>query len=99
VRGAWLGRAISSSAPGASFRLRYVGGSLAIIGQQTRAGGVAHITFDGRTRTIHMHAARRRTRRVIFRASVHRARVHHLVVRVVRGLVAIEGYAITARRG
>jgi hypothetical protein len=99
VRGAWQGRAISSSTRGAGFRLRYVGGSLAIIGERSQAGGVVLITFNGRTRTIRLHATRRRTRRVIFRAPVRRSRVNHLVMRVLRGTVAVEGYAITARRG
>jgi hypothetical protein len=98
VRGAWQGRAILSTARGASFHLRYVGGSLAIIGEPSPAGGVARVTFDGRTRTIHLHATRRHTRRVIFRASVRRSRVNHVTVRVLRGMVAVEGYAITARR-
>jgi hypothetical protein len=98
VPGAWQGRAIVSATPGASFRLRYVGGSLAIIGQRSRSGGVARIIFNGRAHLIHLHATRRRTRRVIFRASVRRSRVNHVTVRVLRGTVAVEGYAITARR-
>ena len=98
VRGAWQGRAISATARGAGFHLRYVGGSLAIIGERSPAGGAARVTFDGRTRTIHLHASRRRTRQVIFRARVKRSRVNHLVLRVLRGTVAVEGYAITARR-
>jgi hypothetical protein len=98
VPGAWQGRAIVSATRGASFRLRYVGGSLAIIGQRSRSGGVARIIFNGRAHLIHLHATRRRTRRVIFRASVRRSRVNHVTVRVLRGTVAVEGYAITARR-
>jgi hypothetical protein len=98
VRGAWQSRAISSSMPGASFRLRYVGGALAVIGERSPRGGVARITFDGRAHTIHLHAARRRTRVVIFRAVVKRSRTNRLVLRVVRGTVSVEGYAITARR-
>ncbi len=71
-----------------------------MIGERTpRAGGVARVTFDGRTRTIHLHRA----------APAHSA--GHLPglgasarasttssVRVLRGTVAVEGYAITARR-
>lgn len=98
VRGAWQGHAISSAVPGAGFRLRYVGGSLAVIGERTPAGGVVRITFDGHTRLVSLYAPRRRTRVVIFRATVRRARVSQLALSVVRGTVAIEGYAITARR-
>ena len=98
VRGAWQGRAIATAVPGAGFRLSYVGGSLAVIGERSPGGGVVRITFDGRTRLIRLYAPRRRTRAVIFRAAIRRTRVNQLALSVVRGSVAIEGYAITARR-
>jgi hypothetical protein len=98
VRGAWQGRAISSRVHGASFRLRYRGGSLAVIGERSRGGGVARITFNGHARLIRLHTGRRRTRVVIFRGRVKRSRVNRLLLQVVRGTVAVEGYAITARR-
>jgi hypothetical protein len=71
---------------------------LAVIGERSPRGGAARITFDRRTRVIHLHASRRRTRMVIFRARVKRSGVHRVILRVVRGTVAVEGYAITARR-
>jgi hypothetical protein len=98
VRGAWQGRAIVSARRGASFHLRYVGGSLAIIGERWRPGGVARIIFNGRAHIVHLRATRRRTRRVIFRAQLRRSRASRLTVQVLRGTVALEGYAITARR-
>jgi hypothetical protein len=96
-KGAWQGRAISSSGRGAAFSLRYRGGSVAVIGERSAQGGVARVTFDGRTRTIDLHASRLTTRQVIYRATAP-ARGHHLTITVVRGTVALEGLAIAARR-
>ena len=98
VRGAWQGRAISSHTRGATFKLRYVGGGVMVIGERTRGGGVARITLDGRTRTVHLHSRRRQARRVIYQAPA-RSRVHHLEIVVLRGTVALEGFAIASRRG
>ncbi len=97
-RRAWQGKEISSAITGASLTLRYRGGSIAVIGERTARGGVARVTFDGHTRTIHLHAARLATRQVIYRARA-KSRVHLLKITVVRGTVALEGLAITARRG
>jgi YD repeat-containing protein len=98
VRGAWQGRAIESSARGAAFGLHYVGGTLAIIGERSPSGGVMRVTFDGRSRLVRLHATRRRTRQVLFRGPVRKSRANRVMISVVRGTVAIEGYAITARR-
>ena len=95
---AWQSKEISSSVPRAAFKLRYLGGSVAVIGERTAGGGLARVTFDGRTRTIHLHAARLMTRQVIYRAAA-KTRRHRLTITVVRGTVALEGVAITARRG
>jgi hypothetical protein len=54
---------------------------------------VASITLDGHTRRISLRSGRHRTRQVIFRARSRGGR-HHVTVRVVRGSVAIEGFAI-----
>jgi hypothetical protein len=97
-KSAWQGKEISSAVPRATFKLRYVGGSVAVIGERTARGGVARVTFDGHTRIIHLHAARLRTRQVIYRAAA-KTRRHRLTITVVRGTVALEGVAITARRG
>ncbi|MGH2869860.1 MAG: alkaline phosphatase family protein [Solirubrobacteraceae bacterium] len=96
-KSAWQGKEISSSVRGASFKLRYLGGSVAVIGERTARGGVARVTFDGRTRTIRLHAGRLMTRRVIYRAAG-KTRRHRLTITVVRGTVALEGLAISARR-
>jgi phosphatidylinositol-3-phosphatase len=98
VRGAWQGRAISSGRRGATFTLRYAGGAVLLIGERTRRGGIARVTLDGRRRLIHLHAPHRLTRRVIYRAAVS-AGAHRLRITVVRGTVALEGFAIASRRG
>ncbi len=98
LRGAWGGRAIVSSAPGAEFTLRYRGGELAVIGERSPQGGRVRVTFDGHSHTIDLHSARTRTRAVLFIA---RAPVghHRLTLRVLSGTVALEGFAIASRRG
>ena len=98
LRGGWEGRAIVSSAPGAEFTIRYVGGELAVIGERSPHGGRVRVTFDGRSHTIDLHSARTRTRQVLFlaRASVGH---HRLTLRVLSGTVALEGFAIASRQG
>ncbi len=98
VRGAWQGKAIVSQSPGATFKLRFVGGNLNLIGETTPAGGAAKVTVDGHSRTIHLHSSRRHTERVLYAKNLN-SRVHHLTVKVLRGTVALEGVAITARTG
>jgi hypothetical protein len=98
VAGAWQGKAIVSSVAGATFSLRFRGGTLALIGERTRGGGTARVTLDGRSRTIRLRASKRRVRQVVFRA-VLRSRTHRLRVSVVSGTVALEGVAVSSRRG
>jgi hypothetical protein len=96
--GAWQGRAIQSSTRGASFSLRYRGGSLSLIGEQTARGGVLRIMLDGHARTLRLHAAKLHRRRTL--ATFKRnPGLHHLKLRVLGGLVALEGYGISARTG
>jgi hypothetical protein len=97
-RGAWQGRDIQASTAGSVCTLRYVGGAVRLIGERSPRGGVARVTVDGRTRTIHLHAARLKLRQVIYNARAKRG-VHHLRLAIVRGTVALEGFAITARTG
>ncbi len=98
VRGAWQGRAIASRVRGATFKLRYFGGPLALIGERAAGGGVARVTLDGRSRVIRLHApGRLRVRQVIYRGFVRLAR-HHLTVQILRGAVTLEGVAIASRR-
>lgn len=98
VRGAWQGRAIASRMRGATLKLRYVGGPLALIGEKGARGGVARVTLDGRSRVIRLHArGRARTRQVIYRGFVRFAH-HRLTVQVLRGTVTLEGVAIAGRR-
>jgi len=96
LRGAWEGRAIVSSTPGAEFTLRYVGGELAVIGERSPQGGRVRVTFDGRSHTLSLHSARTRTRQVVFLA--HASAGHHrLTVRVLSGTLALEGFALGSR--
>jgi phosphatidylinositol-3-phosphatase len=92
-RGAWENRARVCSSTSCGFTLAYRGGPLEIIGDRDPQGGVVRITLNGHTRTIALRSGRRRVRQVIFRAPS-RAGRHHLTLRVVRGSVALEGFAI-----
>ena len=96
--GAWQGRAIQSTTRGASFSLRYRGGSLSLTGEQTARGGTLRVTLDGHARTLRLHAAKLHRRRTLATIKL-RAGVHHLKLRVLGGLVALEGYGISARTG
>jgi hypothetical protein len=96
--GAWDGHAIQSATRGASFSLRYRGGSLSLIGEQTARGGAVRVTLDGHARTLRLHAARLHRRRALATFKL-RGGVHHVKLRVLRGLVALEGYGIAARTG
>ncbi|HEY5317422.1 MAG TPA: hypothetical protein VIJ20_05545, partial [Solirubrobacteraceae bacterium] len=97
TRGAYAGRAILSSTKGATFTLTYRGGDLAILGELSRAGGRARVTLDGRSRTISLRAARARPLTVLYRARLGPGR-HRLTITVIKGMVALEGLAITSRR-
>ncbi len=98
VRGAWQGRAIVSSTPGAQFTLRYDGGELAVIGERSPTGGKMRVTLDGHSRTINLHSTRTLARQVVYLAPV-RSGHHRLTLRVLSGTVAIEGLAIDSRHG
>jgi hypothetical protein len=97
VRGAWGGRAIMGLSPGATFSVRFAGGSLSIVGEVGPHGGTAQVTLDGKTTTVRLHAARPHTRHVLFAARLAGGR-HRLRIRVVGPAVAIEGLAIANRR-
>jgi hypothetical protein len=97
-RGAWEQRAIQTTKPGASLRLRFRGGSLVLIGDRTAHGGLMRVTLDGASRLVRLDANRLHRRQIIYRAAL-RDGVHRLQVTDVRGLVALEGVAITDRRG
>jgi hypothetical protein len=97
-RGAWQQHAIQTTTAGASFRLRYVGGALSVIGETTARGGAMRVTLDGHTRTVRLGSSRLRRRRVIYAAAV-KPGVHRLKLADARGLVALEGLAIASRTG
>jgi hypothetical protein len=96
--GAWQGRAIQSARRGATFSLRYRGGAVSIIGELTARGGRLRVTLDGHARTLRLHASRLHRRRTLttFRVA---AGTHRLRIRVLSGLVALEGYGIASRTG
>jgi hypothetical protein len=98
VKGAWQGHAIKSSEPGAGLTLKYVGGALEIVGGRGPKAGRARVTFDGHSTTINLHAAHARTRQVIYRRAAP-AGAHRLTLRILRGVVALEGLAISSRTG
>ena len=95
-RGAWNQHAMQTTTPGSALSLRFRGGTVALIGDLTAHSGVMRVLLDGHAHTVHLHASRLHRRRVIFRAPL-RAGTHRLRVSDVRGLVAVEGVAITAR--
>jgi phosphatidylinositol-3-phosphatase len=95
--GAWGGKAITGRSPGASYSVQFVGGSLSVVGETSPRGGLAQIMLDGKARTIRLHAARTQARRVLFASRLAAGR-HRLQIRVIRGLVPLEGLAIANRR-
>jgi hypothetical protein len=97
-KGAWLGHAIDSSTTGSAFTLRYVGGSLTLIGETSPGGGKLQVTLDGHNRTLHLHSSKPRVRRTLgtFKS---KAGTHHLRLTVLGGTVALEGYGISVRTG
>jgi hypothetical protein len=97
-KGAWQGHTISSSKAGSKLTLKYVGGALEIIGERGPKGGRARVVFDGHGKTIRLHSAKARTRQVVYRHAAKAGR-HRLTVRVLSGVVAIEGLAISSRTG
>jgi hypothetical protein len=98
VNDAWQGQAIKSSHRNAKLVLRYVGGALEIIGERGPRGGQARVIFDGHSTTINLRAARARPRQVLYRRTAATG-AHRLTLTVLRGVVALEGLAISSRTG
>jgi phosphatidylinositol-3-phosphatase len=94
VKGAWEGRAITCSSTSCTFSLTFKGRAIAIIGERSPAGGSARVSLGGKTRTLKLHAKRPGMRQVVYRARGKAGR-HTLTLRVTRGTVALEGFAIT----
>ena len=93
---AWLGKAIQSSRTGASFSLKYTGGTLSLIGEKGPANGKVKVTLDGKSRTLNTHAAKAKYDQLLGTFSVKTGK-HTLKLSVVSGTVAIEGYGIASR--
>jgi hypothetical protein len=98
VRRAWEGHAMVSSAPGSTLKLSYAGGAATLIGDSWPQGGQARVTVDGRSHTISFHSKQPHARQVVFRAKLGTGR-HRLTIQALRGVVAIEGLAISNRTG
>jgi hypothetical protein len=94
VKGAWEGKAITCSSKSCSFTLSYTGRAIAIIGERGPTGGSARVSAGGKSRTISLHGKKRKTRQVVYRAHGKAGR-HKLTLKVKRGTVALEGFAIT----
>jgi phosphatidylinositol-3-phosphatase len=94
VKGAWEGKAITCSSKTCSLTLTYNGRAIAIIGERAPGGGSARVTVGGKGRTVRLHGKKRKTRQVVYRAHGKAGR-HKLTLRVKRGTVALEGFAIT----
>jgi phosphatidylinositol-3-phosphatase len=97
-KGAWLGHAIVSSTAGSAFTLRYLGGTLTLIGETTPVVGKLKVTLDGHSRTLRLHSSKLHVRQTLgtFKA---KAGKHHLTLTVLDGTVALEGYGISTRTG
>jgi hypothetical protein len=93
---AWLGRAIQSSRPGASFSLRYTGGNLTLIGEKGPKNGKLKVTIGGKSRTINTHAAKAKYDQTLATFKVKTGR-NTIKLKVVSGTAAIEGYGIVSR--
>jgi hypothetical protein len=93
---AWLGRAIQSSKPGASFSLTYSGGNLSLIGEKGPKNGKLKVTIGGKTKTINTHAAKAKYDQTLATFKVKTGK-NTIKLKVVSGTVAIEGYGIVSR--
>jgi hypothetical protein len=96
VRDAWNGRALLGSR-GASLTLSYVGGALELIGDVWPQGGRARVTLDGKSHVIDLRSARPQARQVVCRTDL-ASGPHRLTIRVLSGVVPLEGVGITARQ-
>jgi hypothetical protein len=92
LRRAWLGQALQTRSPGASLTLSYSGRTLAIIGVRGPRAGVVRVLIGGRARTVSLRAGREQLRAVLLSLRTTPGR-HLLKLKVLRGQVAIEGFA------
>jgi hypothetical protein len=96
VRDAWGGRAIIG-ATGARFDLSYVGASVKLIGSVWPQGGTAQVSVDGKRQQINVASRRPHARQVLFSRAL-KPGLHRITIRVLRGVLPMEGLAITDRR-
>jgi phosphatidylinositol-3-phosphatase len=95
VRGAWTGHAVVGS-PGSRLALTYRGASLTLIGSRWPHGGKAIVTVDGVSRTVTVRRGLPRARQALFSRKLKPGR-HQLLIKVVQGVLPLEGVAITNR--
>jgi phosphatidylinositol-3-phosphatase len=98
VRQAWESHAMVSSTKGSTFTLSYTGGTLALIGDRWPQGGLARVTVGGHSHSVSFHSTQPHARQLVFRAKLGRGH-HRLTIQVLRGVVALEGLAISNRTG
>jgi hypothetical protein len=96
VRDAWDGHALLGSR-GATLALSYRGATVQLIGDRWPQGGRARVTVDGRSRTISMRSARPHARQVLGRFALASGR-HRVTIRVLAGVLPLEGLAIVNRQ-
>jgi phosphatidylinositol-3-phosphatase len=96
VRDAWNQRALVGSHR-AGLTLSYVGGAVELIGDMWPQSGRVRVTVDGRSQVINLRSARPRARQVIYQTALATGR-HRLAIRVLSGLLPLEGVAISARQ-
>ena len=92
-RGAFLGRVLSSSRPGASASIAVRGSRFYVVGPRGPGGGTAAVLVDGRrVGTLRSRARRAATRRVLFTRAVSSRRAHRIAIRVLTGRVALDAF-------
>ena len=96
VRDAWDGHALLGS-PRATLTLSYRGATVQLIGDRWPQGGRARVTVDGRSRTISLRSARPHARQVLGGFALAPGR-HRLAIRVLAGVLPLEGLAIVNRQ-
>jgi outer membrane protein assembly factor BamB len=103
MRSAFGGGLMLSARAGARMRLRTGGGPIYIVGRESRRGGLARLTVDGRSRTIDFYRARARTRAVVAVLRPGRGKHRLSLVNLGRGRngkqVAIDAVAFGPERG
>jgi hypothetical protein len=81
-------------ATGATYTYAYVGGALSVLVTKLPAGGRVRVSFDGTSRVLSVHAARREVRQTIFSVRARPGR-HRLVLTVLSGELPVEALSVS----